>query len=226
MLKQQSLEGKETKMARYFNYFPKTLYSPTSESPSLDVVTNIISRFSFEKEFKENLAVYYEYDIQESDTPEIIASKIYNSPERHWVILLLNDIIDPQYDWPLDYRTLIRFIDDKYTVNANTSAGETGLEWAQSNIKSYFKVKTKTDSSSSDVEIRKIEIDANTYANVLETTTSYTLQNGSSVSVAITKETLTYYTYELEENENKRTIKILRPEVVNFIEDELKRTFE
>jgi len=213
-------------MARYFNYFPKTLYSPTSESPSLDVVTNIISRFSFEKEFKENLAVYYEYDIQESDTPEIIASKIYNSPERHWVILLLNDIIDPQYDWPLDYRTLIRFIDDKYTVNANTSAGETGLEWAQSNIKSYFKVKTKTDSSSSDVEIRKIEIDANTYANVLETTTSYTLQNGSSVSVAITKETLTYYTYELEENENKRTIKILRPEVVNFIEDELKRTFE
>lgn len=213
-------------MAKYFNYFPRTFYSPTSENRNLDVVTNIISRFSFESGFKENLSIYYEYDIQDSDTPEIIASKIYNSPERHWVVLLLNDIIDPQYDWPLDYRTLIRFIDNKYTVNANTSAGETGLEWAQSNIKSYFKVKTKTDLISNTVEMRRLEIDANTYANVSETTTSYTLQNGSSVSVAITKETLSYYNYELEENENKRTIKILRPEVVNFVEGELKRVFE
>lgn len=213
-------------MAKYFNYFPRTFYSPTSENRNLDVVTNIISRFSFEGSFKENLSIYYEYDIQDSDTPEIIASKIYNSPERHWVVLLLNDIIDPQYDWPLDYRTLIRFIDNKYTSSANTSAGETGLEWAQSNIKSYFKVKTKTDLISNTVEVRKLEIDANTYANVSETTTSYTLQNGSSVSVAITKETLSYYNYELEENENKRTIKILRPEVVNFVEGELKRVFE
>lgn len=213
-------------MARYFNYFPKTFYSPTSENRNLDVVTNIISRFSFEQEFKNNLSAYYEYDIQDSDTPEILASKVYNSAEKHWVILLLNDIVDPQYDWPLDYRTLIQFIDNKYTVNANTSAGETGLEWSQSNTKSYYKVKTKTDSVSTTSETKKIEIDANTYANVSETTTSYTLQNGSSVSVAITKETLSYYDYELEENEKKRTIKILRPEIVNFVEDELRKVFE
>lgn len=213
-------------MAKYFNYFPKTFYSPTSENRNLDVVTNIISRFSFEREFKDNLAVYYEYDIQDSDTPEIIASKIYTSSERHWVVLLLNDIIDPQYDWPLDYRTLIQFIDNKYTSSANTSAGETGLQWSQSNVKAYYKVKTKTDSISNTSEIKEIEVDANTYANVTETTTSHTLQNGSSITVAITKETLSYYDYELEENEKKRSIKILRPEIVNVVEDELKKVFE
>jgi len=213
-------------MAKYFNYFPRTFYSPTSENRNLDVVTNIISRFSFEREFKDNLAVYYEYDIQDSDTPEIIASKIYASSERHWIVLLLNDIIDPQYDWPLDYRTLIQFIDNKYTSSANTSAGETGLQWSQSNVKAYYKVKTKTDSISNTSEIKKIEVDANTYANVTETTTSYTLQNGSSITVAITKETLNYYNYEIEENEKKRSIKILRPEIVNVVEDELKKVFE
>ena len=63
-------------MAKYFNYFPKTYYYPSYESTSADVVTNIISRFGFEQSFKENSITYYEYSIQDGDTPEIINRRI------------------------------------------------------------------------------------------------------------------------------------------------------
>jgi hypothetical protein len=68
-------------MSKYFNYFPKTLY--TNDNTSGIVVTNIISRFAFERAYRDNSAVYYEYDIQDSDTPEIIADKMYGNSERH-----------------------------------------------------------------------------------------------------------------------------------------------
>ena len=38
------------------------------------------------------------------DTPEIIASKYYGDPEKHWIVLLANDIINPFFDFPLNYQ--------------------------------------------------------------------------------------------------------------------------
>lgn len=210
-------------MAKYFNFFPKTYYYPLYESLSADTVTNIISRFNFQKEFKDNSVTYYEYDIQDGDTPEIIATKFYNSAERHWIVLMMNDIVDPQYDWPLDQRTIIQFVDSKYTTNANTSAGQTGLEWAQSNVKRYLKIETRTDLSSGIQVIDKIDVDANTYANVSVTTNTYSLADGNSLKVDVTKETQTYLDYEIEQNDNKRTIKLLKPDFVATVESEFRR---
>lgn len=211
-------------MAKYFNYFPTTFYTSNNKSLGVDTVTNLIARFGFEQKLKENSLVFYEYNIQETDTPEIIAHKFYGDVERHWIVLLFNDIIDPQYDWPLQYNTLINFIDDKYTANGSANATpQTGLAWAQStnNVKSYFKTVTRT--SSTDSLIEKIEVDANTYANVTVSTTSYTLQDGSTVTEAVTKEKQTYYDYEIEENEKKRTIKLLKKDFVPEVEKEFKR---
>ena len=209
-------------MAKYFNYFPKTVY--TLNSLDVETVTNITSRFGFEQSFKDNSAVYYEYDIQDGDTPEIIASKFYNSPERHWAVLMINNIVDPQFDWPLDQRTIISYINEKYSANA--SVGQSGTTWAQANIHSYYKVETRI-SNSTEAELQtKLQIDANTYANVAATTTNLTLDDGNSITITTTKETKSYYDYEIEENEAKRTIKLLKPEFVSSIEEELRNVFK
>jgi hypothetical protein len=208
-------------MSKYFSYFPKTVYSLNSSD--VDAVTNIVSRFGFEQSFKNNSSVYYEYDIQDGDTPEIIASKFYNSPDRYWVILMINDIVDPQFDFPLDQRTIISFIDEKYSANANI--GQSGIAWAQSNVKAYYKVETRT-TISTDTELKnRLEIDANTYANVASSTSNLTLNDGNIIKIAISKETESYYDYEVEQNESKRTIKLLKPEFVSSIEEELRSVF-
>ena len=54
-------------MAKYFNYFPKTLYTSNNSTTGLDSVTNIIARFAFEKGLKENSSAFYKYNIKDSD---------------------------------------------------------------------------------------------------------------------------------------------------------------
>jgi hypothetical protein len=214
-------------MARYFNFFPKTFYLADNNTAGLESVTNIIARFSFESALKENSAVFYQYEIKDSDTPEIIASKFYDNAERHWIVLLFNDIIDPQYDWPLEYRVLNNFIDSKYSSpeyadTANTSVS--GLSWAKniSNVKSYFKTITIINTEGNQV-VEKYEIDSSTYANTASSTTNFTLEDGSVITQIVGKETTTYYEYEVAENEKKRTINLLKPEFVPAVEKEFKR---
>ena len=114
-------------MSKYFNYFPKTFYTSNSDSIGVDSITNIIARFAFEDSLKQNSIAFYPYQIQETDTPEIIAHKFYGNSERHWIVLLLNDIIDPQFDWPLKSDTLIKFIDEKYTANATNFVDDANM---------------------------------------------------------------------------------------------------
>ena len=215
-------------MAKYFNYFPKTFYSSNNASTGLDSVTNIIARFGFEQSLKNNSSAFYKYQIQESDTPEIIAYKYYGSAEKHWIVLLFNDIIDPQFDWPLTYDTLIDFVDAKYTANgaANTTV-QSGLAWAMStnNVQAYYKIVTKTDIDNVTL-IEKIQVDANTYANVATSSTTITLQSGDVITQTITREKKTYYDYEMEENESKREITLIKSDFVKEIEKEFKKVIK
>lgn len=210
-------------MANYFKFFPKTYYIQSNTSTSLDVLTNITSRFKFEDSFKNNNSVFYEYEIKDGDTPEIIADKFYGSPENHWIVLNFNDIVDPQFDWPLDQRTLIRFIDEKYTANADTANNQTGVQWAKLNVKQYNKVETITNSLNNESKIVKITVDNETHANLSSSTTTISLQDGNVVTIDTIKETISYYDYEIAENESKRNIKLLKPEFVSTSLDELRK---
>jgi hypothetical protein len=217
-------------MAKFFNYYPKTFYSSNANSIGVDTVTNIIARFGFEKKLKENSSAFYKYSIKDSDTPEIIAAKFYDNVERHWIVLLFNDIIDPQYDWPLESRTLINYIDTKYSSNlyANTvNTSVTGISWAQniSHVQAYYKIITRTSADGTDI-VEKITVDANTYANIAATSISYTLNNASSITQTVSKTTKSYYDYELDLNEAKREINLLKSEFVPEVEKEFKRVIK
>lgn len=219
-------------MSKYFNLFPKTVYTNSNTSTSLDTVTNIIARFGFEASLKQNATAFYKYQIQEGDTPEIIAYKYYDHPERHWIVLMFNDIVDPQFDWPMPYNTFINYVDKKYTANgaANTTS-QTGLAWAMSNnnVKAYYKIVTRVtrDNTRDGTTIEeKFEVDANTYATIASTTTTYSLADGTTTTETISKEKKTYYQYEQDLNEEKREINLLKKEFVAAVEKEFKKVIK
>jgi hypothetical protein len=141
---------------------------------------------------------------------------------------MFNDIVDAQYDWPLRYENFISYVDSKYTANgaANTTV-QSGLAWAMStnNVQAYYKIVTKTDIDNVTL-IEKIQVDANTYANVATSSTTITLQSGDVVTQAVTKEKKTYYDYEMEQNESKREITLIKNEFVKDIEKEFKRVIK
>lgn len=103
-------------VSSFYDIFPKIKYDINNNrlQPKYDEVTNIFQRLAAVKETVNNLSSYMVYDIEEGDTPEILAEKFYKDPGGAWLILLANDIFDPQFDWPLDYSTFTQYIIRKY----------------------------------------------------------------------------------------------------------------
>ena len=124
--------------------------------------------------------------------------------------------------------SLIKYINEKYTANgsANTPA-QSGIIWSQSvnNVHSYYKVITRTNSDDQSI-VETIELDPNTWANTGAYNVNYTLQDGSVINETLTKTKKTFYEYEVEENDAKRTINLLRPEFVPAVEKEFKRVIK
>lgn len=213
-------------MANYFNNFPTTFYKNyvvNDTGKSLDIVTDITKRFIVNQAIVNNATTYLKFIISDEDTPEIVAHKYYGDAEKHWIVLAMNNIIDPQFDWPLSSRVIDNFIDVKYTANA--SVGQTGLEWAKTTIHSYYKIETQRIIEKGIVNEKKVQIDVDTYNLVYVTTTGYTLQDGVNLSIDTQKETMTYYDYEIAENEKKREIKLLKQEFVPMLTQELEQVF-
>jgi hypothetical protein len=101
----------------YFRNFPQILYSfDTSNSQKVTAltVTDILRRVKADRANVGNVLSYDEYDIGEHETPEMVADKVYNDPQLHWIILITNEILDPRYDWPLSTEMLKAYITDKY----------------------------------------------------------------------------------------------------------------
>lgn len=97
----------------YFEYFPYIYYDAQGNN-SFVVIKDILRRIAIRNKLKSEASFFFEYDVKDSDTPEIIATKIYGSPSYHWVILLMNDMVDPYRDWPLSQRKLNSFVTSKY----------------------------------------------------------------------------------------------------------------
>ena len=121
----------------FFQNFPTFPYDIEGTRPNkYRLATDIFCRVKMLDSIKNQTLVYYYYDIQEGDTPEIIAGKYYDNPNRHWIVLLANDIIDPIYDWPLTYQNFINYVKGKYG----------SIENAQTTVHHYEKIITKIDS--------------------------------------------------------------------------------
>lgn len=210
-------------MAKYFNYFPKTFYYVDDlAGGDLQNITNLTARYKFNSDLTENLSTFYTYTVQDGERPEMLAHKFYGSSERHWIILLFNGIIDPILGWPMDYSTLNDYIESKYVENADVDGGQTGFEWAQTNIKEYYYTEKTTIESTGEFYESKFSLDLETYTSFVNSTETYTLSDGEIVTITQTKSLISYYDYEILNNESKREIKILKTEFVPTVESEFR----
>lgn len=97
----------------YFGHFPLIPYDSVGDG-KFKLVTNLLKRVAVRSKVKTNVLVFDTYDVRMGETPEEIADKLYNDPELHWVVLLMNDITDRYHQWPLTENQFIAHINDKY----------------------------------------------------------------------------------------------------------------
>lgn len=211
-------------MAQYFDKFPKTPYNINYNSDNTnnyDMPVNILVRVGVLISKLEQVFHYYNYVIKEGETPEILADKFYGDSEAHWLILLTNNIIDPQYDWVLHYDAFNKYINNKYGNIA--TATTTTHHWEL--VRKIQDVATGlTTYNRSEITQREYDalITGEDPVPVVEQF-GYEAKTVGSNIVRIFPEyvtTVDNYSWEVEQNEARRNIKLIKREYYDQIKNE------
>lgn len=95
----------------YFSIIPdieydqKPLRFPFSESTYI-TAKNFFRRYKINEDAF-NFSVYFKkYVITEDDRLDLLAEKVYGSPFYDWVIILVNNMINTAFDWPMSENEL------------------------------------------------------------------------------------------------------------------------
>ena len=97
----------------YFSSFPVIPYGSTDGT--VKNVTNLLRRVAIRTKVKSNAALYDTYNVKNGETPEIIADKLYEDPELHWVVLMVNNVTDRYHDWPMSEQQFNSYLNEKYS---------------------------------------------------------------------------------------------------------------
>jgi hypothetical protein len=188
-------------MSNYFHVFPKLPYDVDGTMPNkYQTVRNIMSRVKLKNSIKEEIAAYYPYFILEGERPDILSYRYYGSVSYAYLLLLFNNIIDPQFDWPLNTVDFENYIVSKY---GSVSA-------AHEETKFYYQIiraevpKTKNREKEDEV---KYVVDETTY-NALGITD---------------RKKVTAYDYETQVNDNKRYIKVINKDLIEDVDHQYKK---
>jgi len=209
-------------MASFLDAFPKVAYDITKNKLSnYQVVTNITFRLAIVKQVIENAAAYIKYTITDTDTPEILAEKIYGNPEAYWIIFYANDIVDPQYDWPLNTRAFNNYIIDKYgsieTAKTTYHHYEKVISREIGGITTTFRFKVNQSS----LTVDEPPVPYDTYDSLPATQSVETFSvNGKTVVETTSRNRVSNYDWEDQQNEKKREIKIIKSEYYERIYSE------
>lgn len=238
----------------FFDLFPKVRYNISGEfNGNLITATNLFNRLGYLKEVLSNISSYYLYEIQDSDTPEILAEKVYGDPGAAWMIIYANNIVDPQWDWPLDDDTLNKYIIEKY---GSLSAATTGIHHYEKVIETnidgnittkvyqvngkrllenaltvpyeYYTVYKAIDGLTVDTTVLKADTTNTTADNDCFSTGDTSLPlvagyetyniDGKTIKQKTYGRAVSYYDYEIERNESKRLIKVIKSGYYNQIQ--------
>lgn len=221
----------------YFTELPAILYPNLEENDSTRFValTNILTRSAFLQEIVDNTALFYEYDVRDGETPEIIADKLYGSPKRFWIVLLFNQLNNPYYDFPLTSEQLNSLIESRYGYDAETA--QSTIHHYELRVKRSVLLNGIVQSSNTTVytiseqmpdPTTGIAIDRGTLPGTADTMVegdTNTESFGSGVTVSTTRSywAISTYTYEYEENEKRRKIRLLDKDYVGPVENEFRR---
>ena len=154
-------------------------------------VKNLFRRVKLRDDLQNVFTLFNKYQIKDGERPDIIAENLYGSSDLDWIVILSANIINLRDSWPLSDKEVYKFTEEKY-----------GLEQMY-NVKYYQTTEVKNSNGFLILPAGKI-VDKN--FTITDPDNPYTTLNPV---VGISN-----YDYEIEKNNQKRTIYILKPEYV------------
>ena len=194
----------------YFRNLPDFLYvnrnDTQRETENYSIVKNFFKRAKLRGDIFENLTFFEKFIVQGDDRPDNVAHEIYGDPFLDWVVLLSNNIVNVQSEWPLSQADFFTYLNEKYD---NETVLYSGIHHYEAN-----EVKTSNND---------IIIASGTRVSVGQSVSYF--DDGLENQVVVTDIALpvTNYTFEENENNKKREIFLLKPIYLSIVFDDLEK---
>lgn len=188
----------------YFKELPNISYVSRFQNSNRNderiLVKNLFKRAKLRTDIDQAITAFEYYQIQDDMRPDFLAEKIYGNSEYDWVILTTNNITNVRDQWPLSNNDLYSYMLEKY-----------GSDQEISEVHHYETTEIK-DEFDRIILPEGLEVDEDyqfTYTNF-----------DNTVSTSNPVKAISNYEYEVKRNEDKRIIKILKPNYLSvFITD-------
>ena len=104
----------------YFSKFPLTVYDIKGNN-NYTLLPDILRRVKIRAGIASSRFVFDKYNVKEGEKPEDVAFKYYGDAEYHWVIMMVNNITDRYYGWPMTQPDFADYLTDKYGSGSEDS---------------------------------------------------------------------------------------------------------
>lgn len=79
-------------------------------------LTDIMKRVVISDVVKDATVYLQDYIVMNGKTPENISYELYDTPFYHWTIIMINQILNPVKDWPLNNIAFSQYMESTYGV--------------------------------------------------------------------------------------------------------------
>ena len=195
----------------YFNYIPDFNYvdrNPNAKLGDQVKVKNLFRRIKLREDIFQDTTVFEKYQIRGDDRPDNVANQFYGRPDYDWIVLVSNNIVNIQTEWPMPQNTFDTFILNKYGTYQNANA-----------VRHYETREVKNTQGVTIVPAGQIVDKGYSYTYYEEFQQAFVDTGDITVEV-------TNYDYETRIEEKKRNISLLKrrylPVILDDIEKEMK----
>ncbi len=197
----------------YFRRLPNFEYpNRTDDGKNISdftVVKNLFKRGKLREDIFQDTAFFTKYQIEGDDRPDNVAHKVYGDDTLDWIVLLSNNIINIQDEWPISQMGWDAYLLEKY---GDYDTLYNGVHHYESN-----EVKNSDDVIIFPKGIR---------VGVAQSVSYWDDSINKQITVNPISKAVTNYDYETKKNDDKRGIYLLKPEYLNIAFDDLKEMME
>lgn len=199
-------------MSSYFQRVPDFNYVsrlPDSKIGDYVRVKNLFKKGKIREDIFQNVAFFEKYKIVGDDRPDNVAFEVYDDSSLDWVILLSNNILNIQSEWPLPQTDFDRFVLDKYG-DYNT---------LYNGIHHYETIEVKNTQGVTIVPAG-LQVDSSYSVSYYDFFTDLQVTTGNLATP------ITNYEYEEKIDNNKRNIFILKSRYLNIVFDDMEEIMQ
>ena len=199
-------------MSSYFQRVPDFNYVsrlPDSKIGDYIRVKNLFKKGKLREDIFQNVAFFEKYKIVGDDRPDNVAFEIYDDSSLDWLVLLSNNVLNVQSEWPLPQTDFDRFVLDKY--------GD--YDTLYNGIHHYETTEVKNTQGVTIIPAG-LQVDSSYSVSYYDFFTDLQVTTGN-LAIPVTN-----YEYEEKVENDKRNIFILKPRYLNIVFDDMEELMQ